>query len=699
MDSPDLPDLPDSPDLPDLPDLPDSSRRSAHGRRVLPPRPSLERLRNEAKQRLKALRKETTGGALPQLAAVQFELAQEYGFRSWRAMKRFVERAAAGPVAPGGPGLSDEIRDAFDAATWQGSLDTVRTLLHRHPELITGYPLETIARRCVWHRPQMAEIARLMMEHGARAEFPALARCGLLEEVIRELEEEPSVLDEPDSRGRTALYRATCVYGSFPEGEAVADELMRRGARIDLFSACTLGNLAEVRKIVAADPDAARRPDPEGMAPLHWACRHRRNRENAAAIVRLLCECGADPEAANPTEEGMHPLHHCGEWSSTPEVAAILLEFGAAINAPAANGWTPLDYAIDRARHGMARFLGDQGGVRSPGQDDAARHFLQTVLKAGADGDFEEVRTRIAEYPELLNQPGPHPLWGGRPQALHLAIEQGNETLFGWLLEAGADINGTAAQYDGWNPLLLALYRRRQGMAAVLAERGASVGLPEALLMGDDRRADALLRADPGLIHAVMPSLASPLRFAVTPTAARRLLELGAPLEKKDRYGKTPLEAIASEGAEERLPVLRVLVEAGARTPPWVFAALGNLSRFQAAAEAQAGLSRDAKSAFAAIAAGRTAIVEWMLGQGLAPDTRNPEGSRGTLLHAAAWEGNLPLARRLVAAGADVHALDEEYRTTPAQWARTALSVRADPQKREACREIGAWLEALSRPD
>ena len=59
--------------------------------RVLPARPNLEFLKNEAKQRLRALR---TVAPSARLAEVQHHLAREYGFANWREMKAGVERLA-----------------------------------------------------------------------------------------------------------------------------------------------------------------------------------------------------------------------------------------------------------------------------------------------------------------------------------------------------------------------------------------------------------------------------------------------------------------------------------------------------------------------------------------------------------------------------------------------------------------------------
>ena len=59
------------------------------GTRPLPPNPSLERLRKEAKQRLKVMRP-ACGGVT--LSDAQFQLARSYGFSSWRSLKETVER-------------------------------------------------------------------------------------------------------------------------------------------------------------------------------------------------------------------------------------------------------------------------------------------------------------------------------------------------------------------------------------------------------------------------------------------------------------------------------------------------------------------------------------------------------------------------------------------------------------------------------
>ena len=80
----------------------------------LPDRPSLEWLRKTAKQTLKQLRAQDSSA---RLADAQLAVAREYGFESWRKLKRHVdtcERLAAAPPSASELQLtSDQIVQGF----------------------------------------------------------------------------------------------------------------------------------------------------------------------------------------------------------------------------------------------------------------------------------------------------------------------------------------------------------------------------------------------------------------------------------------------------------------------------------------------------------------------------------------------------------------------------------------------------------
>lgn len=94
---------------------------------------------------------------------------------------------------------------------------------------------------------------------------------------------------------------------------------------------------------------------------------------------------------------------------------------------------------------------------------------------------------------------------------------------------------------------------------------------------------------------------------------------------------------------------------------------------------------------FRAVEQGQLAQVRKLLAAGASVNARFPEASQHTLLHAAAWNGNLPLAKLLLAKGADLRARDREHHSTPAVWARFAL----DAFRRQPCKAVAEYLEGL----
>src|SRR4029450_5748059 len=110
--------------------------------------------------------------------------------------------------------------------------------------------------------------------------------------------------------------------------------------------------------------------------------------------------------------------------------------------------------------------------------DEEVAAFLRHV---GA-GQLDAIKTALAKSPAIVNAVGPHPYWGGRPQALHVSIETSRRDIFDLLLVAGADIDGNNEAYDQCSPLMLTIHWKQPGMQQELLDRGAKVGLVEALL-------------------------------------------------------------------------------------------------------------------------------------------------------------------------------------------------------------------------
>jgi hypothetical protein len=224
-----------------------------------------------------------------------------------------------------------------------------------------------------------------------------------------------------------------------------------------------------------------------------------------------------------------------------------------------------------------------------------------------------------------------------------------------------------------------------------LRTRGAHVGLLEALLLADDDRVEALLR--PGQLPEITPNGGSILAFARTPFAIDRLIALHAPLDIQDRWGSTPIDAMSRLGPRGRALVAHMARHAIVAAPK-EYARLGDMATLARLVDADPSVARQDAVMMAAVDFRHHALVAWLLARGANVNARSDAGSRGTALHSAAWNGDLPMVTLLVEAGADRAARDQEYGTTPERWASTAIEVSHNPK----CAEVVAYLAALRTP-
>lgn len=314
--------------------------------------------------------------------------------------------------------------------------------------------------------------------------------------------------------------------------------------------------------------------------------------------------------------------------------------------------------------------------------DDPA---FAALLQAVRDGEVEASLALLAERPEWIRALGSHPYWGGRVQALHMAVEGANQPVFEALLAAGADPSGDNAAYDHWSPLMLAVNEKRSEMLEALLAAGAKVGLAEALVLGDDAAVDRLMEAEG--IPDIAPNGGSFLALARTPHAINRLLASGVDTDSRDRWGATPIEAISRSGPDAR-PLVRQLMAHGLVPEPAEFARMDDREGLEAAVAKDAAVLADEAVMMAAVDFGHHDLVRWLITQGADVNARSTAATRHTALHSAAWNGDLEMARLLVEAGADLEAIDDEHGGTPAGWAEVSATVTHNPRSAE----VAHWL-------
>jgi hypothetical protein len=89
-----------------------------------------------------------------------------------------------------------------------------------------------------------------------------------------------------------------------------------------------------------------------------------------------------------------------------------------------------------------------EAAAQAPPPQPTADQIVKAFFERVGTGRIDDVRRVLDTAPQMVHVVGPHPFWGGRPQALHVAVETGRQDLFDLLLERGADVNGRNDQYD-----------------------------------------------------------------------------------------------------------------------------------------------------------------------------------------------------------------------------------------------------------
>ena len=136
---------------------------------------------------------------------------------------------------------------------------------------------------------------------------------------------------------------------------------------IDIHDAAYDGNIEAVKQHLAAGTDVDKKGSTLGSTALHQAAR-----KGHKEIANLLINKGADVNAV--TDNGVTPLH-TSAGSGHKEISELLIAKGANVNAKIAlgpkQGLTALDAAIERNHPKIADLLRKHGGKTSEELDAA----------------------------------------------------------------------------------------------------------------------------------------------------------------------------------------------------------------------------------------------------------------------------------------------------------------------------------------
>jgi ankyrin repeat protein len=418
-------------------DEPTGSPIAPLGALSLPDKPDLEWLRKQAKRRLDELQVENPSA---QLADAQFEIAKQYGFTSWRALKAHIDALTVDG-------------QLFDAAR-SGDTAALTALLGAHPDKLYARdkPYEWTLLHAAAHNGRLAAV-NLLLARGLDVNVREkgdntyamhwAAAAGHVDVVKRLADAGGDVVGQGDDHELEVIGWATCWDGCDDDAHrAVVDVLLAHGARHHIFSAIAMGLGREVRRIVAADPAVLTRRlsrNENHQTPLHFAVG--RNRPD---MVELLVKLGADPLAGDG--DGYPPAM----LATSPEVDRAALEAVRSLT--------------------MAELRSaDRGSRRSNGNP---MDLLATV----ALGDWTAAERLVRDNPALSSADG----------TLHLLAKRGDASGVKWMLDHGADPNARWAHWDAdVTPLHLAAWLGHTEVVRVLLATGADPTIRDSKHDGD----------------------------------------------------------------------------------------------------------------------------------------------------------------------------------------------------------------------
>jgi hypothetical protein len=191
---------------------------------------------------------------------------------------------------------------------------------------------------------------------------------------------------------------------------------------------------------------------------------------NGAAVVRLLIEAGADPNA--PVLGSWHaetPLHWAAS-SDDLEVAEALLDGGADVEAQGGSiaGGTPLDNAVGYGCWQVARLLVERGAK------------VTKLWHAAALGLMRQVAACFAADPPPTPQEVHQAFWhacaGGQPRAAAYLLARGADLHFIPDYAKGTPLD--AARGLETRRQILVDWLQRQGARSTAEREGRGAGLP-----------------------------------------------------------------------------------------------------------------------------------------------------------------------------------------------------------------------------
>ncbi|MEN6310164.1 MAG: ankyrin repeat domain-containing protein [Acidobacteriota bacterium] len=293
------------------------------------------------------------------------------------------------------------------------------------------------------------------------ADIHAAAKAGDLAAVRRLIQIDASLVNLKDVGGNAPLHAAA-------EGGAVsvAAYLIDRGADLDarnisgntpLHEAIFNGKDKISRLLIEKGADL-RSQNTIGRTPLHHAARY-----NRKATAELLLAKGVSVDSRDRAQRT--PLLLLTLMTTNVDVARVLIQRGADVNAQDANGNMPLEQAAHNGSLALIDLLLDRGAGFHTTRD----HALTTMRLAAAAGSARLFKV-VAEKggAALFNTASDN------ASTMAMAISGGSLEIVDMLLAKGIPIDGRP-NIAGWTPLHRAVQGKANGLIEMLVKNGVDI--------------------------------------------------------------------------------------------------------------------------------------------------------------------------------------------------------------------------------
>jgi ankyrin repeat protein len=281
--------------------------------------------------------------------------------------------------------------------------------------------------------------------------------------------------------------------------KAVAEELLKHGAKVDTVAACGLGRKGHVERYLKDEPTLVNARDSRGVSLLQWAIAG-----DQKAIAELLLSRGflLYKDWGGPEDTSLH----LAVRRKRQPLIALLLKHGAVADALGRYGETPLHEAVRMGDFGIVKLLLANGA----NVNTLSREAFQGGIGMSRFGNAYE--GPVAEVAEDVPSPEEAPTRQIRQRTpLHLAAELGLTEIAKTLLEKGANMDGrdqsratplfeaarkghqkvvrlllahkanvNAVNRDGETPLAAAVAAKQTEIAKLLRKHGAKLEVPKA---------------------------------------------------------------------------------------------------------------------------------------------------------------------------------------------------------------------------